>query len=108
MASRSFVCTLRITPTLLKFPSYLGNFLLISLIHPSVERLNYIPSLVDIWGAPVKPYDMGDECSSFFSAFLETNCKLAYVNANHQRYIQGPLPPLYCQNGKHPQTGLSD
>lgn len=63
---------------------------------------------MDIWGASVKPYDMGEKYSSFFSSYLGTACKLAYVNVRHPRYIQGPLPPLYCQNGNHPQTGLSD
>jgi len=73
-----------------------------------LEQLHYIPSGADIWGTLVKPYDMGDEYSVFFSKFLGTHCKLAYLNANHPRYIQGPLPPLHCLNGTHPQTGLSD
>ena len=73
-----------------------------------LEKLPYIPSDVDIWGASVLPYDMGDEYATFFSNFLGVKCKLGYVNSARPRYIQGPLPPLHCQNGRHPQTGLSD
>ena len=73
-----------------------------------LEKLSYIPSDVDIWGAAVLPYDMGEQYASFFSKFLGKSCKLGYVNAARPRYIRGPLPPLQCQNGKHPQTGLSD
>jgi uncharacterized protein YcbX len=73
-----------------------------------LDKLPYIPSDVDIWGAAVLPYDMGDEYATFFSNFLGIKCKLGYVNAARPRYIQGPLPPLHCQNGQHPQTGLSD
>jgi hypothetical protein len=70
--------------------------------------MDYIPSDVDIWGALVKPYDMGEKCSNFFSTYLGTECKLAYVNLKRPRFIQGPLPPDYAQKGKHPETGLSD
>ena len=73
-----------------------------------LDQLAYIPSDVDIWGALVKPYDIGDQYSKFFSTYLGTDCKLAYVNLKRPRYIQGPLPPDYAQNGKHPETGLSD
>jgi uncharacterized protein YcbX len=73
-----------------------------------LKKLSYMPSDVDIWGAAVLPYDMGDEYSSFFSKFLGVECKLGYVNAARPRYIQGALPPSHCQNGKHPQTALSD
>lgn len=73
-----------------------------------LEHLDYIPSEVDIWGALVQPYDMGKEYSTFFSDFFETSCKLCYVNTNRSRYIQGYLPPLCCQNGRHPQAGFSD
>jgi uncharacterized protein YcbX len=82
----------------------------VELIHSEqlLSTLKYIPSDVDIWGALCRPFDMGEEYSSYFSAFLGIPCRLAYVNAEVPRYIQGPLPPLYCQQGAHPRTGLSD
>ena len=73
-----------------------------------LEKLSYISSDVDIWGAMVLPYDMGEEYACFFSKLLGTRCKLGYVNAARPRYIRGHLPPPQCQNGQHPQTGLSD
>ena len=73
-----------------------------------LKKLSYMPSDVDIWGATVLPYDMGEEYASFFSKLLGTSCKLGYVNTARPRYIRGHLPPPQCQNGKHPQTGLSD
>ena len=69
-----------------------------------LDKLGYIPTEVDIWGANVLPYDMGDEYSKYFSTFLGTPCKLAYVNLDRPRYIQGNLPPTV----RHPVTGLSD
>ena len=82
----------------------------VELIHSEqlLSTLKYIPSDVDIWGALCRPFDMGEEYSSYFSTFLGIPCRLAYVNAEVPRYIQGPLPPLYCQQGAHPRTGLSD
>jgi hypothetical protein len=76
----------------------------------SSDLLNGLKPLpeVDIWHALVKSFDMGDKYSTFFSTFLGTPCKLAYVDLNGRRYIQGTLPPEYAQNGKHPITGLSD
>ena len=80
------------------------------LIHSEhlLSTLKHIPSDVDIWGALCRPFDMGEEYSSYFSTFLGIPCRLAYVNVEVPRYIQGPLPPLYCQQGAHPRTGLSD
>jgi hypothetical protein len=73
-----------------------------------LRRLEYIPTEVDIWGALVKPFDMGEKYSKFFSTYLGITCKLAYVNLELPRYIQGSLPPENAQKGKHPVTGLSD
>jgi uncharacterized protein YcbX len=73
-----------------------------------LRRLGYIPTDVDIWGAIVRPFDMGEEYSKFFSTFLGARCRLAYVNLEFPRYIQGPLPPVDAQEGRHPVTGLSD
>jgi hypothetical protein len=72
-----------------------------------LNKLESLPE-VDIWDANVKSFHMGDEYSTFFATYLGTPCKLAYVDLNGRRYIQGTLPPEYAQNGQHPITGLSD
>ena len=73
-----------------------------------LSTLKHIPSDVDIWGSLVRLFDMGEQYSSYFAEFLETPCRLAYVDAHFPRYVLGPLPPPSCQNGAHPRTGLSD
>ena len=73
-----------------------------------LSTLKYIPSDVDIWDSVVRLFDMGEQYSSYFAAFLEVPCRLAFVDASLPRYVLGPLPPLCCQNGAHPRTGLSD
>lgn len=98
-------------PDSVEFPLVprLASCLFVDLCSEQLLRsLSYIPSEVDIWDALVEPYDMGDSFSKFFSTYLGTPCKLAYVNTNRPRYIQGTLPPERAQNGKHPVTGLSD
>ena len=95
-------------PDSIEFPLEPESILLIAKITISVETLEEFAYEVDIWDALVRPYIMPQRYSDYFSTYLGTPCKLAYVNLNIPRHIQGTLPPLSAQNGAHPVTGLSD
>jgi uncharacterized protein YcbX len=95
-------------PDSVEFPLVPKSILRPYIVNISVETLEEHDSEVDIWDALVRPFIMPPIYSNYFSTYLGTPCKLAYVNLNIPRHIQGTLPPPSAQNGLHPVTGLSD